>query len=160
MTGKPPLALRDTNRRAQCHSNVLPRLNGQAKSHKAWRLPQGCWGWVLPFPVDGGHPRSSHRHRDPSCKERHREVTAPGVTGGSSCHYRELPAATSCSQHHDWDRRALHFPTHQDGPSLLGYRCRVCTVPLGQIPVDKMFDFYLTSGFSHIPVPVTWLNRG
>lgn len=64
-TGTPLLAPRDTARRAQWHS-----LKGQARSHRPWRLHQHCWGWVLPFPVDGGHPRSSHHHRGPSCKER------------------------------------------------------------------------------------------
>lgn len=75
-------------------------------------------------------------------------------------HYSELQAAISYSQHHDWDRRALYFPIRQAGPSLLGYRCHVCTVPLGQIPVDKMFDFHLTTSFSHIPVPITQLSPG
>lgn len=75
-------------------------------------------------------------------------------------HYRELQAAISYSQHHDWDRRALYFLIRQAGPSLLGYRCHVCTAPLGQIPVDKMFDFHLTTSFSHIPVPVTQLSPG
>lgn len=43
-----------------------------------------CWDCFLPFPVDGGHPQFSHRHLDPSCKQRHHEETAPGVADSNS----------------------------------------------------------------------------
>lgn len=159
----------EANKRALRHSNVPPRLSRQARNHKHWRAGSGVtraagtgfylsqlMGAVHGFPIVIWTPaakRDTMKRQPPDSQA----ATLPPV---AVCHYGELQAATSYSQYHPRDWRVPYFPIRQVGPSLLGYHGRVCTVPLGQIPVDEMFDFYLTTSFSSIPVPVTRLSQG
>lgn len=86
-----------------------------------------CSDWSLPFPVGGAHPQSSHHRLDPSCKERHCEVTSPGATDrDSASHGTQLPASTSAASATTGIRG--HCAAH---PCLLpSLHC----VPLGQLP--------------------------
>jgi len=127
----------------EAHGPALRRSNTPPRLPSAGGLAPRCRDRSSPFPAGGGHPRFSHRHPDPSCQERHREAAAPGVADSGP----QLPPAP---------RRGAEgaaLSTHQAGPSLLGHRCALCTVPLGQVPAGKTFHFCLATSFSPVPVP-------
>lgn len=96
----PLLAAMGANNCVLHHSNNLhcllrqekkpPALQGQARGDPC------CWNCFVPFPADGGHPQFSHHHLDPSCKERHCDVTGVTDSNTSSCYGLPSEGATRC----------------------------------------------------------------